>query len=198
MRSPVFLILIFLAGIIVPSALAQHGAITAPRNLAELTDRADLIVHGRVLSAVAEPHPKFANLMTVVVTLAVQDTLKGSSPRIHVFRQFVWDERDRLTSLGYRKGQEVLLLLNRENEHGLTSPVGLEQGRFRIDRGPDGQAVALNGHGNQGLFEGVADRAKASGVRLSVGGQKIAAGGESGAIPLEELKEMIRGFARVR
>jgi hypothetical protein len=181
---------------VVPLGAAQHGALTSPRNLVELTERADLIVQARVVSAAAEPHPKYANLMTVLVTVAVQDTLKGSSPRIHVFRQFVWDERDRRTSLGYRKGQEVLLLLNRENEHGLTSPVGLEQGRFRIDRGADGQAVALNGQGNHGLFDGVADRAKATGVRLSERAQKIASGRETGAVPLEDLKEMIRGFVR--
>jgi len=176
-------------------AVAQHGAATVPRNLAELTSRADLIVEGRVVSAVAEPHPKYANLMTVVVTLAVTETLKGDSARTHTFRQFVWDERDSRTRLGYRKGQPVLLLLNRVNENGLTSPVGLEQGRFRIIADAKGNLTAINGNGNHALFEKIADTAKHNGVRLSTRAEEIATAQPAGPIALQDLKEMIRSFA---
>jgi hypothetical protein len=123
----------------------------------------------------------------------VQDTLKGKAARVHTFRQFVWDERDSRAALGYRKGQEVLLLLNRVNDNGLTSPVGLEQGRFRIERGADGEALAINGHGNQGLFDGVADRAKSSGVRLNTRSQQVAAK-PGGPVALQDLADMIRSF----
>src|SRR4051812_17212222 len=41
MRAAVLLCVLLL---IVPLASAQHGAITSPRNLADLTERADLIV----------------------------------------------------------------------------------------------------------------------------------------------------------
>jgi hypothetical protein len=191
MRAAVLLYVLLL---IVPLASAQHGAITSPRNLADLTERADLIVHGRVVSALAEPHPKYPNLTTVVVTVLVQDTLKGKSDRVHTFRQFVWDERDSRSVLGYRKGQEVLLLLNRVNDHGLTSPVGLEQGRFRIEAASDGTPMAVNGNGNQALFDGVADTAKRNGVRLSARGSQIANAAPSGPVRLQDLQDMIRSF----
>ncbi len=60
---------------------------------------------------------------------------------------------------GYRKGQELLLLMNGSSRYGLTSPVGLEQGRFRIQRDRSGREVATNGAGNLRLFERLRDAA---------------------------------------
>jgi len=176
------------------AAHAQHGALTMPRNLAELTDRAALIIEGTVVSAVAQPHPAYPNLMTVVVTIAVQDTLKGEARRVYSFRQFVWDAKDAHSALGYRKGQHVLLMLNAENEHGLTSPVGLRQGRFRIETGPDGQPVAVNGEGNVGLFDGVAATAASKGVQLSRRGKQILEALPAGPVHAADLKDMIQGL----
>jgi hypothetical protein len=193
-RSVAALILLSIAD----PVMGQHGARTASRNIADLTERADVIVQGRVVSALSEPHPKYSNLMTVVVTLVVQDTLKGNVERIHTFRQFVWDERDSRNALGYRKGEEVLLLLNHVNENGLTSTVGLEQGRFRIERDATGKAVARNGQSNLGLFDGLTERAGNNGVRLSAREAKLAATRNSGPVSLDDLKAIIRSFAKVQ
>lgn len=176
------------------AAQAQHGALTMPRNLAELTDHAAVIVEGHVLTAVAEPHPDFPNLMTVVVTIAVQDALKGKPGKLYTFRQFVWDIKDAHDLLGYRKGQHVLLMMNPENQHGLTSTVGLQQGRFRIVDGPDGQPVATNGQDNVGLFEGVAATAAGKGVQFSKRGAQVVSSPPRGPVHLSDLKEIIRGL----
>lgn len=186
---PVALVLLVAVG-----AYGQHGALTMPRNLAELSDHAALIVEGTVVTAHAEPLPKFPNLMTVVVTLAVRDTLKGQAEHLHTFRQFVWDEADAHDALGYRKGQHVLLLLNAVNEHGLTSTVGLQQGRFRIENGPDGQPVALNGNGNVGLFDGVAGVAASRGTKLSRRGAQVVSSPTAGPVHLSDLKDIIHGL----
>src|SRR4029450_1978616 len=103
-------------------AFAQHGAITVPRNLEQLTDRAADIVRGTVISAHVEKHPEFTNLDTVVVTLRVRETLKGNARGTFQFRQHIWDIRDRWDAAGYRKGQDVLLLMIAPSRYGLSSP----------------------------------------------------------------------------
>ncbi len=198
MRADSIVLRVIAAGIslaLAAGAYGQHGALTMPRNLADLTDRAALIVEGRVVSAVAEPLPKYPNLNTVVVTIAIQDTLKGTAERIHTFRQYVWDPRDTGERLGYRKGQHVLLLLNPVNENGLTSPVGLEQGRFRIEPGPKGELMATNGAGNQGLMRDVAAHAAARGLQLNGRAAQLAAAQPAGPIRARDLKDMIRQLA---
>ena len=126
--------LLIVACIATAPAFAQRGALTVPRNLDQLTDRAADIVRGTVLSAHVEKHPELTNLDTVVVTLRVSETLKGQAIGTYTFRQYIWDVRDRYDNAGYRKGQELLLLMNEPSRYGLTSPVGIEQGRFRIHR----------------------------------------------------------------
>ncbi|HEX9706498.1 MAG TPA: hypothetical protein VGA24_02570, partial [Steroidobacteraceae bacterium] len=56
--------LIFLACIVAAPVWAQRGALTVPRNLDQLTDRAADIVRGTVVSARVEKHPEFTNLDT--------------------------------------------------------------------------------------------------------------------------------------
>ena len=61
------------------AALAQRGAMTVPRNLDQLTDRASDIVRGTVVEARVEKHPELTALDTVVVTLRLKETLKGEA-----------------------------------------------------------------------------------------------------------------------
>ena len=125
-------------------------------------------MRGHVVSAVVEPHPQFANLQTVLVTVSVAKVLKGNAPALFTFRQFVWDARDVAEAAGYRKSSELLLFLNPVSEYGLTSPVGLDQGRFRIVRdAKKGIAYAVNGRSNLGLFTDVESKAALRGIAIS-------------------------------
>ena len=125
-----FLVLV-VACIAAAPAFAQRGAMTVPRNLDQLTDRASDIVRGTVVSARVEKHPELTNLDTVVVTLRVRDTLKGHAAGTYTFRQYIWDVRDRYDAAGYRKGQDLLLLMIAPSDYGLSSPAGMNQGRFQ-------------------------------------------------------------------
>ena len=176
-----------------PELSAQRGAMTVQRNLAQLTDRADVIVRGQVLSAISEPHPELRGLQTIVITLRVSERLKGNSPDIYTFRQYVWDIRDRFNTAGYRKGQHLLLLMNKPSRLGLTSPVGLEQGRFTIRRDGTGTTFAVNGRGNVGLFSDVQPQLQQRKARLSAGAAKTVQR-KHGAVRMEELAEVIRGL----
>jgi hypothetical protein len=182
---------LFLFGLLAPiSAHAQRGALTAPRNLDELTAKASVIVVGRVVSAAVEPHPDYPNLMTTVVTLRVSETLKGTTGATYTFRQFIWDIRDRQTAQGYRRGQEVLLFMNAENANRLTSPVGLEQGRFSISQDREGKSLAVNGRGNVGLFQGMATAKARAGI--SAQAQQSLTKQEPGPLSLEVLKQLVQ------
>ncbi len=198
-RPSCLLALLVFAALLFPPALsAQRGALTRPENLDQLVGRASLIVHGRVLSARVEPHPQYVNISTVVVTLRVDETLKGAPAATLAFRQFIWGLRDRLDAAGYRKGLELVLLLNPETRLGLRSPTGLEQGRFRILRDPAGRSVALNGRRNAGLFSALAPQLSAKGVRLSARLQSTIEQPAPGPLALDDLRELIRVLAAER
>lgn len=175
-------------------ALAQRGALTLPRNLEQLTDRASDIVRGTVVSAHVEKHPELDNLDTVVVTLRLTDTLKGPARESFTFRQFIWDVRDRQDAAGYRKGQELLLLMIAPSRYGLSSPAGLDQGRFRIERDRWGRETAVNGMGNFRLFDGL-DASHPSAASLTARQAGLVAKHRGGPVDAAELTAMIRTFA---
>ena len=173
-------------------AFAQRGALTLPRNLEQIVAGSADIVRGIVLSASVEKHPELSNLNTLVVTLKVRDTIKGGAQDTYTFRQYIWDVRDVRDAAGYYKGQEYLLLMNGPSRYGLTSPAGMEQGRFRIARDASGRDVAVNGRGNAHLMQGVgADLAK-SGASLSRESAGLVAKHQQGEIPVEDLVRLIR------
>ena len=92
----------------------------------------------------------------------------------------------------------MVLLLGPVSEYGLTSPVGLEQGRFRVSLDKKGQAVAVNGRGNQGLFNSVEDRARAKGLQLSAHTLAAIKRRDAAPLSLADLEDAIRTFARNR
>ena len=185
------LVFLFLAG----GVCAQRGAITRPQNLNELVDESAVIVRGQVVSARVEPHPQYKALSTVMVTLRVQETMKGQAGETYTFRQYIWDLRDRGDAAGYRKGQQLLLLLIAPNANGLSSPVGLEQGRFRIERDAQGREFAVNGFGNAGLLRDVQKQAAKKGTPLSQQQARVAEEHRSGPLALDELRGIIRQLA---
>jgi hypothetical protein len=191
----VLCLLLLVAGAPQP-AQAQRGALTVARGLDQLTQEAELIVHGSVRSAKVEPHPQFPNLMTVVVFFDVQDTLKGKPQKSIQFRQYVWDIRDQGDKARYGKGEELLLMLGPSSKYGLTSPVGLEQGRFRIVRDSSGKVNAINGRGNAGLFQQTEARARTQGTKLSARQSAFIREQQPGPVALSDLKDAIRTFAR--
>jgi hypothetical protein len=167
------LILLFLLSLTCVPVFGQRGAQTVSADLNQLVDAAAVIVRGHVVSAISEPHPQFSNLQTVLVTLSVAKVLKGEAPATYTFRQFVWDYRDVADKAGYSKSSEVLLFLNPVSPYGLTSPVGLEQGRFRVFRDAKGKAFVLNGRANVGLFDQVLEKASARGITLPAQSQEM-------------------------
>jgi hypothetical protein len=176
-------------------AAAQRGALTAARNLADLVTEAGVIFRGRIVSTRVEPHPQFSALWTVVVTMQVDEAIKGQIANSYTFRQFIWDPRDREDAAGYLKGQNLLLLLTAPNSNGLSSPAGLEQGRFQLSTNAAGNAFATNGRNNAGLLSGVAERATSKGIRLAPRALALASAPPQGPLALDDLLTLIRQLA---
>lgn len=195
--------LAFAAALALPAALlvtqplaAQQGARVTHRNLAQMVSDSHTIVHGRVLSARAEPHPQYTNLMTVVVSLEVIELLKGQSGAPFSFRQFVWNNRDVQDKLGYKTGDEVLLLLLRpHSDTGLSSPAGVQQGRFRISRDAQANRQAENGLRNGALFRGMDPVSDSTLQTLNVQARTTVQQHRSGPIPYDQLRSIIQALA---
>jgi hypothetical protein len=82
-------------------------------------------------------------------------------------------------------GERTLLLLYPSGAGGKTSPLGLDQGRFRIVQGSDGALRAVNGRGNLGLFRDVSPAALER--------QRLVRP-EGGPVRLGELEALIRSL----
>jgi hypothetical protein len=175
----------------------QSRATVAQVNLNQLVDNAQTIVRGSIVSAVVEPHPQFANLQTVVVTISVAKTLKGQAGATLTFRQFVWETNDLRNGGGYHKSEEILLFLNPTSPYGLTSPVGMDQGHFRIFRDNKGNRTAANGRGNVGLFSEVVSTSASRGAML-VPEAKTMLEKNAGRVSLSTLEQTIQALVAVR
>lgn len=173
----------------------QRGALSVHQNIAELTQQASTIVRGQVISARVEPHPELTNLSTLVVTMRVASTLKGHADSTFSFRQFIWDIRDKYEFGGYQKGQQILILLNPVSSYGLTSPAGMEQGRFLITKDDHGNNLAANSFANVGLFADVETKALSAKVQLSPAATTIVRQHVRGPVALDQLETIIRQFA---
>ena len=176
--------------LVLQQAAAQE---TALADLDQIVQQAQTIVRGHILSVRTEPHPQFANLRTVVVTFQIERVLKGATDTTLTFRQYVWGAGagDALKVSGYGRADELLLFLNPVSRYGLTSPVGLDQGRFQIERDAQGNASAMNGRGNAGLFNQVETKARARGTTLSPRVQAMMRTPTAGKVSLETLEESV-------
>ena len=177
------------------SASGQSSALTLPRNIATLTGESQIVVQGWVASVSLEPHEQLKNLMTVVITLQVEETLKGAPVKTLTFRQAVLDRKDLQQEMGYRTGQHLLLALIKPSHYGLSSPAGMEQGRFRIEFLPSGELSATNGFRNAGLFRGLDSQLKSRGIRVVPEVQEMILKPETGPVSLKNLKSLIRTLA---
>ena len=186
------LLTLFFFTVVFEASYGQEGAIVRPQNLAQMTDEAASILRGKVISVRMGPHPQLTNLQTAVVTLQVDQVLKGQSAQTFSFRQYTWDFRGGARRTGYAAGQNLLLLMTKPSQYGLSSPVGLEQGRFQIMADSQGRLVATNGHGNAGLFTNMTSDIQKRGIALSRSMSSLVAQQQSGPIPLDDLTALIR------
>ncbi|MBI4446376.1 MAG: hypothetical protein HY645_10755 [Acidobacteria bacterium] len=120
-------------------------------NLFEMVALAERVFWGRCV-AVENQLEEGTSFPIVRYTFEVLDGIKG----VHTGETIVFKQAS--SGLGgiaglpqYQKGKEVLLFLYSESDSGLTSPVGMAQGAFRVTKTPDQQVSFINGVQNENL-----------------------------------------------
>ena len=149
------------ARIFVFIALAQFVPARAsqvrPVNLEEMTQRAATVFAGRCLDVHVERDAAI-DRDVVVATFAVDRREKGALDRRVTVRMLSvaalegapWSPGE---MLGFRPGEEVVLFLYGNSALGLTSPIGLGQGRFHIAQEKSGTTPAARSNLSQELVE---------------------------------------------
>jgi hypothetical protein len=159
-------------------------------NLAYLARRAGVVVQGRVMNVRYEGLPGYPHIPTVVVTVQVERMLRGPEGAQYTFRQWLMGREMYRGKGGYMVGQRLMLFLPSPSQYGLSSPLGHEQGRFKIVPDARGQETIANGYGNAGLFKGVAENAEENGAPLDEAQLRLA-GRAGGAAPLREFVGLV-------
>ena len=89
-------------------------------------------------------------------------------------------------------------MLRRPSQYGLTSPVGLEQGRFRIERDALNIRLLRNGMDNAGLFSGIDQTSPRLRPRLSQPMQQLVIEHRAGPITYDQFKSFVQSAVAVR
>ena len=147
-----------------------HASRVRPINLEEMAQRADRIFLGRCVGLRVEVDPDLGQEITYA-TFVTRRTAKGSAHGKVTIKLLGDQVEDGGPSRGvegvprFREGEEVVLFLYGDSRRGLTSPVGLGQGKFVVFEDKQGRPLALNSTGNETLFHNLSP-----GARKKLGG----------------------------
>jgi hypothetical protein len=132
------------AGLLVPVTVG--ATMVRPLSLATAAAAAGRITHGRVRAV--ESGRDEAGFPSTWITLDVIDTLKGDSAQTLTFKQPGVSRALPDGAIGripglptYAIGAEVVLFLHPESAAGFSSPVGLGQGVYWVERDAQGAKV---------------------------------------------------------
>jgi hypothetical protein len=178
------------------SASLQAQPMTLPVDLSYLSQRADVIVQGKVTEVKEESLPGTPNFQTIVVTLQVENMLRGpAKTTTYTFREAVFNRKAAMNSgkRGYQIGQRMLLFLPSPSARGLSSPIGFEQGRFHINRTAGGSETIANELGNAGLFKNVAQKASKAGKNLTPEQLRVASN-KRGPVQLRDFTSLVKSL----
>jgi hypothetical protein len=188
----VHVIVAALVFILLPGTLSAQF-ISQPVNLAYLSQRADVIVQGRVTNVLHEPLAGYPNIRTVAVTINVENSLRGTMGKEYTFREIYLGLQRDYGKQSYGVGQRLFLFLPSPSQYGLSSPIGTGQGRFHIGAGSRGSATIVNEQGNAGLFRNVEQTAAKAGKRLTTNQLKLAAT-ERGPVALDDFVSLVKSL----
>lgn len=164
-----------------------------PVNLAYLSQRADIILQGRVTNVSRKTLPGYPNIPIVEVTLQVERSLRGLTGKTYTFRELYLGMRSNRGKNAYKIGQRLFMFLPTPSRYGLSSPVGIGQGRFHIAFDAKGGTRLANEQGNAGIFRDVERDFARSGKRLTSGQRRLAST-TRGLVPLDEFVSLVNSL----
>ncbi len=178
------------------SASLAFATQVRPVNLFKMVQLADRIFTGQCLK-VEEGLDSATGLRMTTYTFRVNRGLKGvEDGQTLVFRQLQSTSKSALSIIDmprFNKGHDALLFLHGDSAIGLTSPVGMAQGYFRVQEMPDGQLGVINQFRNHNLrHELSSSKMRSSGLAT----REVKFLSRDGAIPLADFVSMVSKIRR--
>jgi hypothetical protein len=141
-------------------ALSTWASQVRSVNLEQMTGRAGRVFSGRCLAVQVARDPVL-DRDVATISFEVARLVKGQAGSALTVRMLAGDEVDGRTGTApFHPGEEVVLFLYEESALGLTSPVGMGQGRFSVVRDKLGRAVAVNALANRNLLENLTEQGR--------------------------------------
>ena len=141
----------FITSLILHLLIASPASATSllPLTLEQLSTRADLIFHGRVIEDTTA-RDKHSGQIATFTTFEIIELIKGKAADRHTIKQIGGHLKETGTTLRiqgvprYIVGETYVIFLPQQSRLGFSSPLGLYQGSFTV-RTIDGEAVVSNG-----------------------------------------------------
>jgi hypothetical protein len=205
MRKLIFPVVVVMVVVwMVSSAYAQ---LVLQLNLEQLTSLSERVFVGKCLSVkdLQDEGGRFVQELT----FDVKETLKGPASEQVTFRQMVSSsllssqnsQPGAMTVQGlfrelptYAVGEEAVIFLSAESRLGLTAPVGLLQGKFKVESNAD-EKVVVNGSGNRDLFMNADKSPKFKTIHLSTKQQTLLKD-KSGPVPYSDFISLVKSLAQ--
>lgn len=159
------------AMILLALASTSQAAAVLKLDLEQMSERADLVFRGTIVGI--EPGTVSmagGELPTVTYEISVAESFKGdfsdkkNSGVVHLTMLGTAKQATETANMRFvsalpelprlEVGQDYVLFTTATSSAGLTAPVGLDQGAFKVVEGNGGQEMATNSLNNMGLFEG--------------------------------------------
>lgn len=182
------------------------GTTIAKLNLEKLVRNAGTIFVGKCLSISEETvtGPSGHQMPCTKYTFAISKALKGGSGNTITIRQFGYRgynpaRKHQLVIPGmpsYEAGKEYILMMTKESRFGLSAPVGLAQGSFKVRYNTTtGVKEIVNGFDNAGLFGDMEASALRTTARLEPPEVRLLSQ-KQGAVPYKSFVSLLEKIAR--
>ena len=150
------MILALLAALLVQPASSQK---TVRMNLERMVASAGTIVHGTVTSVTTGADTD-TRILCTTVTIAVAENFYGADQPTVTLKMVGGKAGKKTVRFAemprFTVGEEVYVLVHQPSPYGFTSPVGMGQGKFTVQRDAAAKiATVRNGAGNRHLFSGM-------------------------------------------
>ena len=176
-------------------------------NLTQLTDRAEQIFSGTVLSVAADSIAAGGGQIPVLrYKVRVDDQFKGQfrEEKGVLFAEFAMigtmaqlkSQQESLLPM-LQQGKQYLLMVAPSGPLGITSTVGLSQGTFNLSLDANKEMMAVNGADNVGLFTGMNVNTSQT-IAARANGANTITNQSRGPVAYSQLADMIRQAMEAR
>ena len=184
-----------MAGLVL--AAGARAATVLPLYLDEMADTAAVAFEARCVANRSEVD-KVTGLVVTYTTFEVRDVLKGSAGARHEIKQVggaLPGDGPQYRVMGvprFEVGEDYVVFLAGVSSAGFSSPMGLAQGRFKVDR-RDAAGKVANGHDFRDLTKRILEKAPpASRARIQAADKPVP------DMDLGEFKQLVRAHLGTR